>query len=457
MQSPGATAQIPWGGRPRPGVASPAVGILAVAWYTEPLIVAGAIVTVGAAITVLTGWGRGVARGARALLQGRARRRAIPSAPPEPSGEQARVLNAVYAHFRASGQRVSFSVLDKQLDLEGVHLRPLAESMPPKLLIPDVASRGAFFRDDDKLMVSREGLRYCERGGEALDLLARSLAYLAKREKPFVPSEAQPELTVTSAEIGSELGLTAPQLEQIRLMFDEYEWQARAKASDDGAGAWDVVVATEYVRRFRGIRDGDQYLRAREGESFAHQLDEEEAVPRLTLICDPPTSPAPDSEPVAMRVENSGPTETFVATVEEIICAEHAPTPWNVRWRGSQDEGKEILSGGHWVLDIARQDAEHGANENHWTPGFVFLQSHDKEVFVPHTGLGTTGSRYGVPMRVKIRVTGREALLRPQRHIRRHPTANASEGNTPQSAALLAPPSTKLLAPRGSTAVVPAP
>ena len=128
------------------------MGILAVAWYTEPLIVAGAIVTVGAAITVLTGWGRGVARGARALLQGRARRRAIPSAPPEPSGEQARVLNAVYAHFRASGQRVSFSVLDKQLDLEGVHLRPLAESMPPKLLIPDVASRGAFFRDDDKLM-----------------------------------------------------------------------------------------------------------------------------------------------------------------------------------------------------------------------------------------------------------------------------------------------------------------
>lgn len=174
-----------------------------------------------------------------------------------------RVLNAVYEHFRSTGQRAEFGDLDKQLDLEGARLRPLAESMPPGLLIPNVASRGGFFRKDDRLMVTVEGLWYCEHGGEALDLLARSLAYLAKREKPFVPSAAHRDLRVTSAEIERELQLTSAQLEQVLQMLHEYEWQAYAQTSDHGAGSWDLVVATEYVRRFRGIRDGAQYLRAR--------------------------------------------------------------------------------------------------------------------------------------------------------------------------------------------------
>jgi hypothetical protein len=77
--------------------------------------------------------------------------------------------------------------------------------MPRGLLRPDVATRGGFFREDDELMVTREGLRYCACGGEALDLLGRGLAYFAKREKPFVPSECQPELRLTSAEAARAL------------------------------------------------------------------------------------------------------------------------------------------------------------------------------------------------------------------------------------------------------------
>jgi hypothetical protein len=115
-----------------------------------------------------------------------------------------------------------------------------------------------------------------------------------------------------------------------------------------------------------------------------------------------------------LRVENPGPPETFEATVVEITGAEQAPTPWHVRWRGSADQRQEIVSGGHWVLEIARDDAVHGASENNWTPGFVFLQANDKEVFVAPSGLGTTGSRYGTPMRVKLRVTPRS---QPQRSL----------------------------------------
>jgi hypothetical protein len=89
--------------------------------------------------------------------------------------------------------------------------------------------------------------------------------------------------------------VTATQLNQLHLMFEEYEYQARTSVWSDANGAWEMVAATEYVRRFRGIRDGEQYLRAREGESFAHQLAADETTPRFTLICQQPASLKLDS------------------------------------------------------------------------------------------------------------------------------------------------------------------
>jgi hypothetical protein len=96
-----------------------------------------------------------------AVEQTLARATALPELPPpgpvlaaasEPSEEQRQVLDAVYERFRASGRRVPFSELDKQIDLRGMALRPLAESMPRGLLLPVVASRGGFYRDSDELM-----------------------------------------------------------------------------------------------------------------------------------------------------------------------------------------------------------------------------------------------------------------------------------------------------------------
>jgi hypothetical protein len=335
------------------------------------------------------------------------------SALTQPSDEQVRVLNALFDHLWARGERVTFRELDKQLDIEGLELRPLAESMPPGLMLPVVASRGGFFRDDDQMMVARDGLPYCEHGSEALDLLGRALAYLAKREKPFVPTATERDLRITSQEMAHAVGLTVVELKRVRLIFEEYEWQARTSMGGDDQ-EWSVTVACEYVRRFRGVRDGDQYLRALSGESFAHQLDAEEAQPRFTLICNPPSSRSLGDDPIVLRVENQGPSEAFEATVVEITTSEPAPTPWHVRWRGSTEHAQEILTGGHWVLELARQDALRGAEEGSWTPGFVFLQPQQREVFVAHTGLGSTGARYGLPMRVKVRVTPRS---RPERSL----------------------------------------
>jgi hypothetical protein len=102
------------------------------------------------------------------------------------------------------------------------------------------------------------------------------------------------------------LGLSAAQAALARLLLYEYEWPAWTSISGDGESAWSITVEAEYVRRFRGVRNGAQYQRAREGESFEHQFDEEEAIPRFTLICDPPSSLALDSQLVVMTVENHG-------------------------------------------------------------------------------------------------------------------------------------------------------
>jgi hypothetical protein len=159
---------------------------------------------------------------------------ALEPGPGEPSDDQVRALNATHEQFRAHGQRVAFRALDKQLDLEGLTLRPLAESMPAGPLLPVVHSRGGFFRDEDQLMVTVAGRRYCEHRAEALDLIARTLGYLAKREKPFVPTDTQRELRVTSAELGKALALTTSQLEQVRLMLEAYEGHATTSAGSDG-------------------------------------------------------------------------------------------------------------------------------------------------------------------------------------------------------------------------------
>jgi hypothetical protein len=58
-------------------------------------------------------------------------------------------------------------------------------------------------------------------------------------------------------------------------MLNEYEWPARRGLGRAPNGEWNVTVDAENVRRFRGIRNGGEYLRARAGESFEHQLDAE--------------------------------------------------------------------------------------------------------------------------------------------------------------------------------------
>lgn len=72
-------------------------------------------------------------------------------------------------------------------------------------------------------MVTLEGIRYCDGGNEAVDLIARVLAYMARREKAFMPTDDQPDLTVRSEEVRQALGLSSLQVAQARHLLDMFE------------------------------------------------------------------------------------------------------------------------------------------------------------------------------------------------------------------------------------------
>jgi hypothetical protein len=190
-----------------------------------------------------------------------------PAPPVAPSQDQVRVLNVVHEQTLHDGDLPSFRVLDKQLDLEGLKLRELILSMPPGLMRPDLAASSYIIRDDDRLSVTLDGLAFCRRGNAALNLLGRALAYLAERERPFIPSRDGPPLIVTSSEVRRDLGLTEDEVTQVRVLVYVYSHQSWTGISGLGR-EWSITVSTEYIRRFRGVQDGGEFLRALAGDSF---------------------------------------------------------------------------------------------------------------------------------------------------------------------------------------------
>lgn len=111
-------------------------------------------------------------------------------------------------------------------------------------------------------MVTVEGLHYCLGGKSTLDLLACVLAFMAKREKAFVPTSSQPDLVVRFDEVKNELGLSSLELAQARVLVSQFEPRASRGVSHGANGDWSFTLDLEGVRRFRGIRDGAEYLLA---------------------------------------------------------------------------------------------------------------------------------------------------------------------------------------------------
>jgi hypothetical protein len=240
----------------------------ALAWYGYVASVAGAIVLLGGAIQYAYGGSRFVLG-----LTGRSRQRrrqkghALPRErrTRRPNEDQIRLLKAVYEHFRSEGKRSRFDYIVWMLDKEEIDAREAAETMPTGLLTPDPQARGGFFYDEDELMVTLHGLRYCENGMDTLDLLARVLAHFAERVRTAEPSTpgTAPQVTITADEVRDALGLSAVELDTTRALVDQYE--PRVWMTAQHGESWSFQINASAIRRYRGIRDGAEYLRARTG------------------------------------------------------------------------------------------------------------------------------------------------------------------------------------------------
>lgn len=248
---------------------------LALTWYDYLLIIggtAGVVVAIGGALGQLSNWARGVVSLGRRLRRERA---ASDDARTEPTLDQVRILNEVCDYFLTHGTPTTFRQLDKLLDRDGTQLRPHAESMPPGLLMPDVGRPGGYLGPDDELVVTVDGLRYCRHGAELLNLLARVLAFMAQREKAFMPTSDQPDLVIDDVEVQRGLGLAVPELARAQFLVERLAPQAWFTASRGEGDGWRFTLDLERLRRFRGIRDGEEFLLARDGvQSFAHRPDE---------------------------------------------------------------------------------------------------------------------------------------------------------------------------------------
>lgn len=128
-------------------------------------------------------------------------------------------------------------------------------------------------------------------------------------------------------------------------------------------------------------------------------------MPRFRLTGEVPSFEL-DSGPICLRVDNEGPSDDFEATVVDVQGSKQAAPPWHVRWRGSSERRQEILAGRHWVLEVCTDDAMHGDDGPSWTPGWRFRRP-DGETFIAPDGLGSPGSKYGLPLRARIKVTPR--------------------------------------------------
>ncbi len=376
----------------------------ALTWYNYLLIiggVAGVIAAVGGALGQLGTWVRRAVSLSRRVR--RRRTRQVTSA--DPTQDQVRVLDAAHGYFLEHGTPATFGQLDKLLDRDGVQLRPIAESMPPGLLVPDVSRRGGFFHADDELMVTVKGLRHCDDGLATLDLFPRVLAFMAKREKAFMPTSSQAELVIDSTAVGRELRLSGIELDRVRVLVQRFGSGTWIGANHGVGGDWRFTLDLEGVRRFRGIRNGNEYLLARDGtRSFAYRPDEDERRPRFTLVGE-----VPDFEfgagPICLRVENDGPTDEFEAFVVVVQGAARATPPWHVRWRGSHERRQEVLTGHHWLLEVCDEPAADGGHDIAPAGGWRFLRPDGESLVVPDQ-VGS-GNLYTMPVRVTIKVTPR--------------------------------------------------
>lgn len=180
----------------------------------------------------------------------------------ELSPEQQRTIGLIYEVFKGQATWPTFQYADKVLAHEDIDLQEVLRSMPQGLVFPDVRWGGWFYRAEDELKLTVAGLNECPSAGREIRYFIDALRYIARREWEDVPQSPNEvsNLQVTSDEIKQELGGDDADLARTHLLFS-IEPSIYSVLSGKGS-EWSLQPSIE-VRRFRGVRDVEEYLRTK--------------------------------------------------------------------------------------------------------------------------------------------------------------------------------------------------
>lgn len=128
-------------------------------------------------------------------------------------------------------------------------------------------------------------------------------------------------------------------------------------------------------------------------------------------------------QPVTLRVENSGPSDHFEATVIDIHPAQQVQPPWYVRWCNSTKQTQEILTGHTWRLQLCTDAMDRLPDGRSKRPGWRFF-SPDAEKLAAPGALDGAADGHGIAIRVTVKVTPRS---NPQGALENTVTLSLSE------------------------------
>lgn len=129
------------------------------------------------------------------------------------------------------------------------------------------------------------------------------------------------------------------------------------------------------------------------------------SITRLALLAETVSSDI-GGGPVTLRVENSGPSDHFEATVIDIHPAQQVQPPWYVRWCNSTKQTQEILTGHTWRLELCTDAMDRRHDGQSKGPGWRFFSPDAEKLVMPGQLDGVVGD-HAMAIRVRVKITPR--------------------------------------------------
>jgi uncharacterized protein (TIGR02391 family) len=188
----------------------------------------------------------------------------------QPTREQLILMQAVYDVFSETGTWPLYSYIDKTLDQRhGLNIDEIVAELPKTLIRVSTPSP-----PENPLVLRVAGLRYCERGEREIALFVHALKWCVAKERvytPTSPTETE-ELRVSSEQAREEWSKEGVEVDTAALMKVRALLEAEAVhvGMSWGDASWEITLNRQ-LRRFRDVRDIDDYLRIVERDEAERQ------------------------------------------------------------------------------------------------------------------------------------------------------------------------------------------